>query len=182
MRNSNSKEMTEYMLSPASGRIIRIQTAGTADQNASPVGREGERIISIFMHLHNVHVTVAPLDGVVKRITPEKGYFKPAFLRSANFNTKNTIELSTPYGDIKVIQIAGFFTRKIKCEVKEGQEIRKGERIGKICLGSRVDLSIPEGFELLVKEGDRVKCKRTCIASGEKPETQLIARTDCEMR
>jgi phosphatidylserine decarboxylase len=161
----HSKEMTEYMLSPASGRIIRIQTVGKADQNTSPVGREGERIISIFMHLHNVHITVAPLDGVVKRITPEKGHFKPAFLRSADFNTKNTIELSTIYGNVTIVQIAGFFTRKITCEVKEGQEIRKGARIGKICFGSRVDLSIPERFVILVKEGARVKCKKTRIAS-----------------
>jgi len=157
--------MTEYILSPASGRVLRIQTSGKLDQNAS---QEGERIISIFMHLHNVHITTAPLDGVVKRITPEKGLFKPAFLRSSDFNTKNTIELSTPYGAIKIVQIAGLFTRKITCEVKEGQRVRKGERMGKICLGSRVDISIPEGFQILVKEGARVKCKKTAIASREK--------------
>ena len=156
--------MNEDILSPASGRVIRIQNSGKFDQNAV---RGGERIISIFMHLHNVHITTAPLDGIVKKITPEKGLFKPAFLCSSDFNTKNTIELSTQYGDIKIVQIAGFFTRKIKCEVKEGQRIRKGERMGKICLGSRVDLSIPEGFEILVKEGARVKCKKTSIASFE---------------
>jgi len=143
--------MNEDMLSPASGKIIRIE--------------EESRTISIFMHLHNVHTTTAPLDGVVKKITPEKGLFKPAFLRSADFNTRNTIELSTKYGDVKIVQIAGFFTRKIICEVEEGQEIRKGERIGKICFGSRVDISIPSGFEILVKEGARVKCRKTIIAS-----------------
>jgi phosphatidylserine decarboxylase precursor-related protein len=180
--------MNEEIRSPASGRVIRIQRSGKFDpqtfkkrliKNAShavqqPSGKfnqnasiEGERIVSIFMHLHNVHLTTAPLDGVVKKITPEKGNFKPAFLRSSDFNTKNTIKLSTNYGDIKIVQIAGFFTRKIICEVKEGQIVQKGERIGKICLGSRVDLSIPEGFEILVKEGARVKCKKTSIASLE---------------
>lgn len=143
--------MNEHLISPASGKIIRI-------------GEEEGGTITIFMHLHNVHVTTAPLDGVVKRITPEKGTFKPAFLRSADFNTKNTIELSTKYGDIKVVQIAGFFTRKIICEVQEGQEVRKGERIGKICFGSRVDISVPKGFEILVEEGTRVKCRKTPIA------------------
>jgi len=145
------KEMTEYMMSPASGKVIRIQTSG-------------DRTISIFMHLHNVHITTAPLDGMVKKIIPEKGNFKPAFLRSSDFNTKNTIELATKYGDLRVVQIAGYFTRKIKCEVKEGQEIRRGERIGKICFGSRVDVSIPEGFEILTKKGDKVKCRKTDIA------------------
>ncbi|RZN40524.1 MAG: hypothetical protein EFT35_02840 [Methanophagales archaeon ANME-1-THS] len=184
--------MTESMLSPASGRVIRIQNYGTGDQQTKPLqglqgqwgeaplftkrglkdaahaahgGVEGERIVSIFMHLHNVHITTAPLAGVVKSITPEKGIFKPAFLRSSDGNTKNTIELSTVYGDIKIVQIAGFFTRKIICEVKEGQIVQQGQRLGKICLGSRVDLSIPDGFEILVREGARVRCKKTSIAS-----------------
>ncbi len=143
--------MAEYMLSPASGKIIRID--------------EGSRTIIIFMHLHNVHITTAPLDGVVKKTTPVKGTFKPAFLRSSDFNMRNTIEQATRYGDIKIVQIAGFFTRKIKCEVTSGQEIHKGERIGKICFGSRVDVSIPESFEILVKIGDKVKCRKTAIAA-----------------
>ncbi len=151
--------MSKYMLSPASGRVIRIE--------------EESRTITIFMHLHNVHITAAPLDGVVKKITPEKGFFKPAFLRSSDFNTKNTIELSTKYGDIKIVQIAGFFTRKIKCEVNEGQEIREGERIGKICFGSRVDVNIPEGFEILVKTGDKMKCRKTNIAVSAQNSVEL---------
>ena len=156
------KNMIEHMLSPASGRVIRIQTfKERLIKNAS----QGEnKTISIFMHLHNVHITAAPLDGVVKKIIPEKGNFKPAFLRSSDFNTKNTIEIETKYGDIKIVQIAGFFTRKIKCEVKEGQKVAKAERMGKICFGSRVDVSIPEGFEILVKKGDKVKCRKTVIA------------------
>ncbi len=160
MTNPNDKY---YMLSPASGKVIRIQTfKKSLIKNAT---QEESRTISIFMHLHNVHITAAPLDGVVKRITPEKGSFKPAFIRSADFNTRNTIELMTKYGDVKVVQIAGFFTRKIKCEVNEGQSVAKTERIGKICFGSRVDVSIPEGFEIRVKEGDKVKCRKTAIAS-----------------
>jgi len=145
--------MNEQMLSPASGKIMWIGT----DEG-------GGKTITIFMHLHNVHVTVAPLNGVVKKITPERGNFKPAFLRSSDFNTRNAIELSTGYGDINVVQIAGFFTRKIICDVKEGQKISKGERMGKICLGSRVDVSVPEGFDILVKEGDRVRYKKSLIA------------------
>jgi phosphatidylserine decarboxylase len=145
--------MNEHVLSPASGKILKIEEGAES------------RKITIFMHLHNVHITTAPLDGVVTRITPEKGTFKPAFMPSADFNTKNTIELSTKYGDLKVVQIAGFFTREILCDVKEGQKVRKGERIGKICFGSRVDVRIPGGFEVLVKEGARVKYGKTKIAA-----------------
>jgi len=144
-------KMSEEMVSPASGRILRVI--------------EGEeRTISIFMHLHNLHVTAAPLDGIVKRITPEMGTYKPAFMRISDFNTRNTIELDTRYGAIKVVQIAGFFTRRIKCEVEEGQAISKGERMGKICFGSRVDVSVPDGFELCVGSGARVRCGKTVIA------------------
>ena len=145
--------MNEQLLSPASGKILRINEVN------------GSSTITIFMHLHNVHITTAPLDAVVTKITPEKGTFKPAFMRSADCNTKNTIELSTEYGDLKVVQIAGLLTREILCDVKEGQKVRKGERMGKICFGSRVDVSIPKGFELLVKEGTRVKYGKTKIAA-----------------
>ena len=152
-----SGKMSEEMVSPASGRILRIIE-----------GKEGEegkkRTISIFMHLYNLHVTVAPLDGVVRGITPEQGTYKPAFMRISDFNTKNTIVLDTRYGAIKVVQIAGFFTRRIKCEVEEGQRVSKGERMGKICFGSRVDVSVPEGFELCVGSGARVRCGKTVIA------------------
>jgi len=157
--------MTESMLSPASGRVIRIQTfKKSLIKNTAEASQEESRTISIFMHLHNVHITAAPLDGMVKKIIPEKGTFKPAFLRSSDFNTKNTIELATKYGDIKIMQIAGFFTRAIKCEVKEGQSVVKTEKLGKICFGSRVDVSIPDGFEILVRKGDKVKCRKTAIA------------------
>lgn len=155
IKTGEQMHMTERLLSPASGKILRIG--------------EESRTITIFMHLHNVHITTAPLDGVVKKITPEKGSFKPAFFRSADFNTRNTIELSTNHGDITVVQIAGFFTRRILCEVNEGQEIRQGDRIGKICFGSRVDVNIPKGFEMLVKEGTRVKCGKTMIAVKKAP-------------
>jgi phosphatidylserine decarboxylase len=141
---------TEELISPASGKILRL---------------DAERhLLTIFMHLHNVHVTVAPLDGVIKTITPEKGAFKPAFFRSADFNTKNTIELSTAFGNVHVVQIAGFFTRKILCDVHVGQQVQQGERLGKICFGSRVDISVPEGFALLVTEGARVRCGQTPLA------------------
>ncbi|MGC9443798.1 MAG: phosphatidylserine decarboxylase [Candidatus Methanospirareceae archaeon] len=140
----------EELISPASGKILRFD----ADRH----------LLTIFMHLHNVHLTVAPLDGVVTRITPGTGSFKPAFIRSADFNTKNTIELSTAFGKVHIVQIAGFFTRKILCDVHEGQQVQQGDRLGKICFGSRVDISVPEGFAVLVTEGTRVRCGQTPLA------------------
>ena len=144
------KKMNEEILSPASGKVLKVD--------------EDSRTITIFMHLYNTHITTAPLDGVVKKIRQERGSFAPAFFRRADFNMKNTIELSTACGDVTVVQLAGIFTRKILCDVKEEQVVSKGERIGKICFGSRVDVSFPTGFELTVKKGSKVKCRRTPIA------------------
>jgi phosphatidylserine decarboxylase len=150
MTTSNQSSPEELFLSPASGKILRLGAGG--------------RTVTIFMHLHNVHLTTSPLDGVVQRIIPERGIFKPAFVRSADRNTKNTIILDTAHGEMRVVQIAGFFTRKIICEVREGQSVKQGERLGKICFGSRVDVTIPEGFDLLVKPGNKVKYRKTPLA------------------
>jgi len=138
----------EVMVSPASGKVMLAT----------------ERSISIFMPLHSPHVTVAPLSGIIKQIKYEEGGFKPAFLRRSASNRRNTIEISTDFGDIRVIQIAGFFTRKIICHVNEGQFVEKGEIIGKICFGSRVDVCIPPNFNVIVREGERVKHGKTAIA------------------
>ncbi len=147
---TSDQPQEELFLSPASGKVLRLGTGG--------------RTVTIFMHLHNVHLTTSPLDGVVQRIIPERGIFKPAFVRSADRNTKNTIILDTAHGEIRVVQIAGFFTRKIICSVLKGQSVQQGERLGKICFGSRVDVTVPEGFDLLVKPGTKVKCRKTPIA------------------
>ncbi|MCU4139755.1 MAG: Phosphatidylserine decarboxylase [Methanophagales archaeon] len=145
---SVSSSSDEVMVSPASGKVMLAT----------------ERSISIFMPLHSPHVTVAPLSGIIKQIKYEEGGFKPAFLRRSASNRRNTIEISTDFGDIRVIQIAGFFTRKIICYVNEGQSVEKGEIIGKICFGSRVDVCIPPNFNVIVREGERVKHGKTPIA------------------
>lgn len=150
MKGSEHSHPEEQFLSPASGKVLRLGAGG--------------RTVAIFMHLHNVHLTTSPLDGVVTRIIPERGVFKPAFVRSADWNTRNTIVMDTAHGEVRVVQIAGFLTRKIICSVQEGQSVQQGERLGKICLGSRVDVTIPAGFDLLVEPGHKVKCRKTPIA------------------
>ena len=148
MQSVSSSSSDEVMVSPASGKVMLAT----------------EKSISIFMPLHSPHVTVAPLSGIIKQIKYEEGGFKPAFLRRSASNRRNTIEISTDFGDIRVIQIAGFFTRKIICYVNEGQFVEKGEIIGKICFGSRVDVCIPPNFNVIVREGERVKHGKTPIA------------------
>ena len=78
-------------------------------------------------------------------------------------NESNEIVMMTKLGKIKIIQIAGFLARRIKCFIKEKQNVNKGERIGMISLGSQVSLILPDKIRLRVKIGDRVKAGETII-------------------
>jgi phosphatidylserine decarboxylase len=135
------------MVSPADGRIVRVDGRG----------------ISIRMNLYDVHVNRSPIDGTVKMIEYIKGNFKPVFMNSDQ-NERNIIEVSTGHGEVRITQIAGILARRIVCYVKEGDILKRGERIGKIRFGSRVDVSIPEAFEIVAKRGERVKAGESIIA------------------
>lgn len=137
----------EGMISPADGKVAKINN----------------REISILMNIHNVHVNRAPLEGVVKRISYVKGSFKPVF-SSSNENERNIIILSTEHGDIRTTQLAGFITRRIVCYVKEGEKVDRGQRIGAIRFGSRVDVTVPPKLKIIIREGSKVKAGDSVIA------------------
>lgn len=139
------------MVSPADGRVI------VAEENR----------VAIFLNLHNVHVNRAPLDGTVVRVRHTPGKFRPAFGATAE-NERNDIDLDTPSGPVLVTQRAGFVARRIVCSVREGQRVARGERVGRILLGSRTDVTIPPGFKITVVRGQRVKGGQTVIAIREK--------------
>ncbi|MEM3085657.1 MAG: phosphatidylserine decarboxylase [Halobacteria archaeon] len=135
------------MVSPADGRVI--------------VAEPGR--IAVFLNLHDVHVNRAPLGGRVVRVRHTPGRFRPAFGATGE-NERNEIDLETPAGPVRVTQVAGFVARRIVCSVREGQRVARGERIGRILLGSRTDVTVPPGFRVVVAEGQRVKGGRTVIA------------------
>ncbi|MDI6714591.1 MAG: phosphatidylserine decarboxylase family protein [Thermodesulfovibrio sp.] len=146
------------VVSPADGKIISI------NQNSSLCG-ENYTEISIFMSPFDVHVNRVPFDGVVKEIIHTPGKFFSAFKEKAyreNENIKITFE--TPYGVITVRQVAGFIARRSVCWLKEGQTLKKGDRLGMIKFSSRVDICLPSSFKIQVKVGDKVKAGKTVIA------------------
>jgi phosphatidylserine decarboxylase len=104
-------------------------------------------------------VNRAPFHGKISDIRYLKGKFLPAFKETATFfNEQNTLTIDNQsIGTFKVTQIAGILARRIVCNKKVGDRVEKGERIGLIKFGSRVDLYLPPGVEILVKKGDRVK-------------------------
>ena len=122
--------------------------------------------ISTFMNLHNVHVNRICLDGVIESIEHFSGFHLPAFKKESEKNERVVIILNTKIGKIKIIQIAGTIARRIVPYIKEKDELKKGDRIGIIRLGSRVDVYLPSKKikKIFVKVGDVVKAGEDKIA------------------
>ncbi|HLE88096.1 MAG TPA: phosphatidylserine decarboxylase, partial [Candidatus Brocadiaceae bacterium] len=128
-------------VSPADGRVISIQ----------------DSTICIFMNIHNVHVNRAPLAGTVTHIDYKPGGYIPAFNKDSYVNERNHVVMITEGGILELTQIAGILTRRIVSYISEGTHVKRGERIGMIRFGSRVDVIVPEGYEFTVRVNDRVK-------------------------
>ncbi len=144
-------ENEDHMLSPADGRIVDIR----------------DRKICIFMNFQNVHVNRFPLSGNVRAIVHKKGGYIPAFCKDSHRNERSHTIIDTEHGPVEVIQIAGTVTRRIISYVSQGENLRQGQRFGMIRFGSRVDVTIPDSFEIKVKIGDRVFAGETVIAKIE---------------
>lgn len=136
------------MVSPADGRVVMA----------------GPDRIAIFMGPYDVHVNRSPLDGIVKRTEYTKGGHYPAFLGIASRNQRNRIEIETSFGDLEISQIAGAIARRIVCYVRPGDRVIRGERIGMIHFGSRVEVTIPKGYRCFVEAGEKVRAGESIIA------------------
>lgn len=147
------------VISPADGKVIKIETV------EEEILQEKTIKVSIFMNIFNVHVNRAPCSGVVKKIIYRKGKFFSANLdKASELNERNSILIETANGKrILTIQIAGVIARRIVCWVKEGMDIRKGERFGLIKFGSRLEVFMPADSTVHVKVGDKVKAGETRI-------------------
>jgi phosphatidylserine decarboxylase len=137
------------IVSPADGRVVVI----TEERNS---GRLGTRI-SIFLAIWNVHVNRSPAAGVITKLDYRPGKFLAAWDANASTqNEQNIFTLATASGNIEFKQIAGLVARRVVSWKKPQDVVAKGERIGLVRFGSRVDLWVPQGSELLVKVGDTV--------------------------
>ncbi|HPC35570.1 MAG TPA: phosphatidylserine decarboxylase family protein [Candidatus Marinimicrobia bacterium] len=145
------------LVAPADGKIVEI-----CDVDDPFVG-SGRRI-AIFMSLFNVHINRAPYSGVVRQIDHKNGKFHSAFKpEAATENEQCRITMEKDNLKIAVTQIAGFFARRIISRVKVGQNLEKGERLGLIMFGSRVELIIPRTVKINICPGAKVKAGETVI-------------------
>jgi len=142
--------------------------AGDEDDAVSPAdGRvisRSDRMIGIFMNVHNVHVNRAPLSGTVMEIDYKPGGYIPASNKDSDVNERNHVKIKTDDGEIELTQIAGVLIRRIVSYISEGSQVKRGERIGMIRFGSRVDVMIPEVYTYIVNVGDKVKAGESIIA------------------
>lgn len=122
--------------------------------------------ISTFMNLYNVHVNRMPLDGTIKDVVHISGIHLPAFKKESEKNERVITAIDTKIGNIKIIQIAGTLARRILPYIKKEDKLKKGERIGIIRFGSRVDVYLPTKKikTIHVKVGDMVKAGETTLA------------------
>lgn len=156
------------VVSPADGKILPIvQAHAPAELGMADIPRTR---ISIFMDIFNVHVNRAPCDGVVKALSYRPGaFFNASFDKASEQNERMAAWIvCSPPGeksmDIAVVQIAGLVARRIKTDLKEEQQVRRGERYGIIRFGSRLDVYLPDGVRPLVTQGQKVIAGETILA------------------
>lgn len=151
------RALGEGLVSPADGTVQRIEEA-----------EDGGAVVVVFMNVHDVHVNRAPCDGTVRRRVHQPGSHVPAWDKESDRNERMTWDLDTPFGDVRVVQVAGLLARRIVPYVEQGARVRKGERIGIIRLGSRVDVHLPPGVAPAVKVGDKVRAGSSTLARPSK--------------
>jgi phosphatidylserine decarboxylase len=145
------------VVSPADGRVVEV-----VDELFDSV--MGHRI-SIFLSIWNVHVQRAPIAGRIANVVYRPGKFMGAFRSAASReNEQNVIYMDTPQGTLVFKQIAGAIARRVLCWKSPGEQVARGERVGLIRFGSRVDVWLPMDAEVVVKRGENIAGGASVIA------------------
>lgn len=149
------------VLSPADGTVVQIKNIPDGD-----IWPGLTRQISIFMSVFDVHVNRAPISGRIIHYRYNPGKKIAAFAeKSSTENEQNLIVVEDPHGaKLAFKQIAGLLARRIVFDKKEGDEVVRGERVGMIKFGSRVDMFLPADAVIKVGMRDKVKVGLTIVA------------------
>lgn len=152
------------IVSPADGIVSLIEAAAPPPElnmGSTPMTR-----VSVFMNVFNCHVNRLPIAGTISAVSYRPGKFLSAELDKASVdNERNSVAVQMEDGrKLAVVQIAGLVARRIVCEVKQGDELRTGERFGMIRFGSRLDVYLPDGVVPLVSLGQTMVAGETVIA------------------
>jgi phosphatidylserine decarboxylase len=149
------------VLSPADGTVVLIK-----DVPDGEIWPGLTKQVSIFMSVFDVHVNRAPITGRIVHYRYNVGKKIPAMShKSSTDNEQNLVVMTDGRGaTLAFKQIAGLLARRIVFDKKEGDEVARGERVGMIKFGSRVDVFLPANADIRVKVGDKPKVALTVIA------------------
>ena len=147
-------------------RLPGPEVVSAADGRVVAVAEDGARWqVVVFMNVTDVHVNRFPLDATVVSVREGGAGFRAAFRADAAHNVRRHYDLSTSAGPVEVVQLTGAVARRLVSFVHPGDRRSKGDRLGMIVLGSRVDVFLPkERVQVTVREGDRVKAGVSPIA------------------
>ena len=149
-------ESGDAVVSPADGKVTDLSTVVLG-------GSERNRI-SIFLSVFDVHVNRSPIAGVIRDVRYQPGKFLNAMNSvSAEHNEQNVVTVEGN-GHVVFKQIAGLLARRIVFTKKVGDRVARGERVGMIKFGSRVDVLLDPTARLQVRVGDRVKGGSSVLA------------------
>ena len=141
-------------VSPADGKVTLVRPEG-----------QGSRI-SVFLNVFDVHVNRSPIGGKVVDVKYQRGKFMNAMKEeSSTENEMNTLTVEGDGARVVFSQIAGLIARRIICTKKAGDNVQKGERVGLIKCGSRVDLHFGPEWTVNVREGERVSAGSSILAT-----------------
>ena len=148
------------VISPADGKIVY-----SGDCPPGIYFRDPGKKVSVFMSVFDVHVNRAPVSGRVAAVRYNKGTYLAANVDKASLeNEQNGVVIETTGGrKVAYVQIAGLIARRIVCDLVEGDEVVRGQRVGLIRFGSRVDVYLPADAALSVRAGDRVRAGESVV-------------------
>lgn len=150
---------SKIVVSPADGRILFVKEVFDDKFLKSKA-----KLVSIFMSPLNVHVNRIPISGKVEYVNYIKGEYIAAFEdKASERNERNEIGITSPDGKVFFTQIAGFVARRIVSDLKVGDSVSIGNRFGMIKFGSRVDIIVPQQWQVIVKKDDNVTAGETIL-------------------
>jgi phosphatidylserine decarboxylase len=148
------------LISPADGKVMEVREI----EEGEFLGGVSKRV-SIFMSVADVHVNRAPCEGKIVKVEHRRGDFALAFKKDIDKeNERNYILMEHGNEKILLVQVAGFLARRITSYVKEGDIVKKGDPVGIIAFGSRVDIYVPKEYDIMVSSGNKVKAGVTALA------------------
>lgn len=152
---------TKSVVAPADGHVVVIE-----EVDEDEYFHDRRLMVSIFMSLTNVHANWIPCEGTIVKVGHQSGNFMKAYLPKASTeNERSMVVIRTPHGvEVMARQIAGACARRIVTYSKEGEECFIDDHMGFIKFGSRVDVYLPLGTEVMVKMGQATVGDETLIA------------------